>query len=57
MCGKSKLSLGVVLVLSMLLALVYCAKSEYDLFADSSSSVSVTSMKYLENIISGCPSC
>jgi len=55
MCGK--LSLGLVLVLSILLALIYCAKSEYDLFADSSSSESVTSMNYLGNIISGCPSC
>jgi hypothetical protein len=55
MCGK--LSLGLVLVLSILLALIYCAKSEYDLFADSSSSESVTSMNYLENIIGRCADC
>jgi hypothetical protein len=51
MCGK--LSLGLVLVLSILLALIYCAKSEYDLFADSSSSESATSMNYLKNVF--CP--
>lgn len=55
MCGK--LSLGLVLVLSILLALIYCAKSEYDLFADSSSSESATSMNYLENIIGKCAGC
>ena len=55
MCGK--LSLGLVLVLSMLLALFYCAKSEYDLFADSFSSESVASMNYLENIIGRCADC
>lgn len=57
MCGKLKLSLGLVLVLSILLALIYCEKSEYDLFADSSSSESVTSMNYLENIIGRCADC
>ena len=57
MCGKLKFSLGLVLVLSILLALIYCEKSEYDLFADSSSSVSVNSMKYLENIIGRCANC
>ena len=57
MCGKLKFSLGLVLVLSILLALIYCEKSEYDLFADSSTSESVTSMNYLENIIGRCADC